>query len=421
MTPVRGLYSAALYLLLPLVLVRLAWRARRDRGYLGRVRERFGRVTPVARPCAWVHAVSVGEVIAAVPVIRGLARRHPDYTLLVTTTTPTGARQLRRLLGDDVLHAWLPFDLPGATRRFIARVRPVAGVIMETEVWPNLFRASRRAGVPLVLANARLSAASARGYTRLRRLAAPALEDVTLIAARGEVDAARFRGIAPRARVEVLGNLKFDVAADAAATETGHAIRRALGVGRPVWIAASTHAGEDEIVLEAHERLRRARPDAALILVPRHPERFAPVARACRAAGFEPALRSTDARGDAGTAVLLGDTMGELLALYAAADVAFVGGSLVQAGGHNPLEPAALGIPVLTGPHRFNFEEVFAALFADGAAIEVEDARALAASLEWLLDDAADRDRRGCAAAAVVARGRGSTERLVAQVSAYLR
>jgi len=418
---VRFLYGLLLWSLVPLVLLRLLWRSRRDADYRRRIGERFGflRDRPQG-PVLWVHAVSVGEVIAAGPLVRALRERFPGHALVVTTTTPTGARQLARMFAGEVRQAWLPFDLPGAARRFLRRLRPDAGVVMETEVWPNLYRACRRAGVPVVLANARLSASSARGYRRLRRLAAPALEDLAAVAARDESDAERFRAIAPRARIEIVGNLKFDFAPDAAQVSEGRGLRHLLGVARPVWIAASTHAGEDEIVLAAHERLRWARPDVALILVPRHPERFEDVARLCRERGFTTVRRSEGAGGDDATAVLLGDTMGELMRLYAAADVAFVGGSLVPTGGHNPLEPAALGLPVLTGPHRFNFEQVFAALFAAGGAVEVSDAATLEASVEWLLGDPSERERRGTAARGVVEAGRGATGRIVDLVAGRL-
>ncbi|MBK1692925.1 3-deoxy-D-manno-octulosonic acid transferase [Ectothiorhodospira mobilis] len=416
----RGGYTWLLRLLLPVLLLRLLWRGRRQPAYRRRLGERLGfapRLEPRARRL-WVHAVSVGEVIAAVPLIRAWQARFPEDAVLVTTTTPTGMEEVRRRLGGAVDHRYLPLDLPGAVRRFLGRCPADRLLVMETELWPNLYRACRRRGVPVMLVNARLSARSCRGYARLRPLLRATLADAALIAARGPEDAGRFRALgAPPGRVGVAGNIKYDLTLSAAVRQAARDLRRALGP-RPVWIAASTHEGEEERVLEAHARLRRRRPDALLILVPRHPERFDAVARLCQGAGWSMMRRSAGGLPGAEAAVWLGDTMGELATLCGAADGAFLGGSLVPVGGHNPLEPAAHGVPVITGPHVFNFEAVYADLEAAGGVRRVADATELAGALVALLGDAAARSALAAGATRVLEGNRGVVARLVARAAA---
>ncbi|MFP4682260.1 MAG: lipid IV(A) 3-deoxy-D-manno-octulosonic acid transferase [Ectothiorhodospira sp.] len=411
----RGGYTLLLYLLLPWILLRLFWRGRRQPGYRHRLGERLGfppRLEPRGRRL-WVHAVSVGEVIAAVPLIRAWQARFPEDAVLVTTTTPTGMEEVRRRLGGTVDHRYLPLDLPGAVGRFLGRCPADRLLVMETELWPNLYRACRGRGVPVMLVNARLSARSCRGYARLGPLVRATLADAALIAARGPEDAGRFRALgAPPGRVRVAGNVKYDVHLTEGVREAARDLRRALGP-RPVWIAASTHEGEEERVLEAHLRLRRSRTDALLILVPRHPERFEAVARLCPGAGLPMVRRSAGGLPGAEAAVWLGDTMGELATLCGAADVAFLGGSLVPVGGHNPLEPAAHGVPVVTGPHVFNFEAVYADLEAAGGVRRVADATELAEVLETLLGDAAAREGLAAGATRVLEANRGAVARLL--------
>ncbi len=418
----RGLYTLILYLLAPLVFLRLAWRGRANPAYRRRWGERLGLGPAfVDAPRIWLHAVSVGEVVAAAPLIRRLLEDYPAHRLLVTTTTPTGSDELRRRFGEAVEHVYLPFDWPGAVRRFLDRARPRLALVMETELWPNLFHGCRRRGIPLLLLNARLSARSARGYARLGPLTREVLGCVDGIAAREGADAERFVDLgAPPGRVAAVGNIKFDLEVPAEAVAEGARLRQRLGDGRPVWVAASTHSGEDEVVLAAHRRLRVAHPDALLVLVPRHPERFDAVADRCAEAGWPPPRRSRDAWPAAGDPVYLGDTMGELPRLFAAADCAFVGGSLVAVGGHNPLEPAALGLPVLTGPHWFNFAGVYPALMAAGGAREVADAGGLAAALGDWFDDAAARHDAGARARGVVEANRGTLERLLERIGREL-
>ena len=413
----RTLYTLLLYLLTPAVLLRLLWRSRRNPGYRRRIPERFGFFPALTvRPRIWVHAVSVGETIASAPLVRRLQTEHPDHALLITSTTPTGSAQVRRLFGDTVEHVYLPYDLPGSVARFLRRARPSLALCMETEIWPNLFAGCARREVPVLIANARLSERSARAYARVAGLTRATLAQVAMVAARDVTDQERFKALgAPR--VVVAGNLKYDLEVSATAQEVGRALRAALGLQRAVWIAASTHAGEDEIVLEAHRRLRERLPDAALILVPRHPERFDEAAGRCAAAGLRTVRRSSGETPDERTEVLLGDTLGELMGFYAAAAAAFVAGSFAPVGGHNPLEPAALALPVLTGPQLFNFEQVYAELFAAGAARKVADAAELADALYALLSDPALRRRMGEGGEKVLAAHRGATGR-VAQLAA---
>ncbi|MEW5838909.1 MAG: lipid IV(A) 3-deoxy-D-manno-octulosonic acid transferase [Pseudomonadota bacterium] len=418
----RGLYSAALSLLAPLAFARLWWKGRDNPDYRLRWGERLGFIPafPV-KPRLWVHAVSVGEVIAATPLIRAWQARHPDWAILVTTTTPTGSAQLRRGFGESVEHVYLPFDLPGAVRRFYARSRPTRGVIMETELWPNLFAEARKNGIPLILANARLSEKSMRGYARLRGLVAETLACLHLIAARDAQDVARFVALgAAQEKTEAFGNLKFDLEIAPETRERGAKWREMFGKERKVWIAASTHPGEEEMVLAAHREIAALHPDALLLLAPRHPERADAVERLIQAQGFAYARRSTLDVGATSphlpesTAVLLIDTLGELMDFYAASDVAFVGGSLVERGGHNPLEPLALGLPVISGESVFNFTEIYAAMQAEGLVGLVQDASGLAEAVRQHICELDETERRS---EMFLGKHGGTLQRLMARLS----
>ncbi|ONM44941.1 3-deoxy-D-manno-octulosonic acid transferase [Halopseudomonas pachastrellae] len=416
----RRLYTLLFCLCMPLVLLRLLYRAIKAPAYARRWSERFALGGDVRAGGIWVHAVSVGESIAAAPMVRELLKRYPELPITITCMTPTGSEQIRKLFGGQVGHAYLPYDLPWLQRRLLRRLKPRVGIIMETELWPNLVAEATRAEVPLVLANARLSERSARGYQRVSALVRPMFAALDWVAVQSQAEALRFikLGVA-REQLQVTGSIKFDFRADPALLQQAADLRARWGE-RPVWIAASTHAGEDEQVLRAHQAVLQALPDALLILVPRHPERFDAVARQVQDAGLAAVRRSSGQLPAADQQVLVGDTMGELVMLYACADVAFVGGSLVPNGGHNYLEPAALGLPVLSGPHRFNFTEISGLLEGAGALQVVSDERALALAVQALLGDEAARERAGAAGRAVVQDNQGALERLLSGIARLL-
>ncbi|MDG9925598.1 MULTISPECIES: lipid IV(A) 3-deoxy-D-manno-octulosonic acid transferase [unclassified Pseudomonas] len=412
----RTLYTLILHLALPFIFLRLLWRAWRAPAYGRRIGERFAVGLPAFREGGiWIHAVSLGESIAAAPLIRELLARHPELPITVTCMTPTGSERIQALFGERIQHCYLPYDLPWACARFLDRLQPKLAVIMETELWPNHIHACHVRGIPVALANARLSERSARGYARFARLTAPMLGELSLIAAQTEAEAERFRQLGARpASVEVTGSIKFDLSVEAELPRRAAELRERWGaVARPVWIAASTHAGEDEVMLQAHRRLLDEHPDALLILVPRHPERFDQVFELCRREGFATVRRSTAEAPGAGVQVLLGDTLGELLFLYALADLALVGGSLIANGGHNLLEPAALGKPLLSGPHLFNFLEIAAQLRGAGDLLEVGDAAQLHAALRMLFADSAQAQQRADAGLAVLRANQGALARLL--------
>ncbi len=417
----RTLYTVLFHLGLPLVFLRLLWRARQAPAYSKRIGERFAFGLPELKPGGiWVHAVSVGESIAAAPMIRELMARYPELPITITCMTPTGSERITALFSDSeytgrVQHCYLPYDLPWAAARFLDRIQPRLAVVMETELWPNHIYQCARRGIPVALANARLSERSARGYARFARLTAPMLAELSLIAVQTEAEAERFRRLGARPEcVEVTGSIKFDLTIDPALPEAASNLRQQWSaVERPIWIAASTHAGEDEILLDAHRQLLASHPDALLILVPRHPERFGAVYELCRKQSFITVRRSQNEPPEPSTQVLLGDTMGELLFLYALADLAFVGGSLVPTGGHNLLEPAALGKPVLTGPHLFNFLDIAAQLRDAGALSEIASAPELSSAIEALWSDPERSERARQAGYVVLKNNQGALGRLL--------
>jgi 3-deoxy-D-manno-octulosonic-acid transferase len=418
----RLLYSALFTLLIPLLMLRLLLRSQRAPAYRERLAERLGyfEAPPGDSPVLWVHAVSLGETLAAAPLIERLLDALPDWRIAVTTTTPTGSAQVQRLFGDRVFHAYAPWDTPGAVRRTLRRLRPRVLLIMETELWPNLLHGCAASGCRVMLANARLSARSAAGYARLSGLTRGMLARIEQIAAQDEDDAQRFLALgADAGRVRVTGSIKYDLEISAARRAEVAALRAAWQLEkRRVLIVASTHEGEDELALQAFAALRGRVPDALLILAPRHPERFDSVAAKCRDAGWQVLRRSEAAAVTAATDLLLLDTVGELLSFYGLADLAVVGGSFVDNGGHNPLEPAAWGLPVLAGPSMFNFAAITARLARCGGLEQVSGAAALATRVVALLEDAAARQRLGAAARAEVERNRGALDRVVAAVLA---
>lgn len=384
---VRLAYALLWYCLTPLIWLRLAWRARKQPEYLQNLGERYGfyRQTPFNR-LIWVHAVSVGETRAAQPLIEGLLAQWPEHRILLTGMTPTGrqtgAEVYGARFGERVIQVYLPYDYPGAVRRFFAHFNPAFGVLMETEIWPNLLAAAKTAGVPVVLANARLSARSARGYGRFDALVRPAFAALAGVAAQTSGDARRL-GELGAPTVDVCGNLKFDVTPDPDKLLLGQRWRAALN-GRPVWLAASTREGEEPLILAAWRQV--APSGALLVLVPRHPQRFDAVAALVREAGLS-CVRRSDGLPQADTAVWLGDSMGEMVAYYALADLAFIGGSLLPLGGQNLIEAAACGCPVLVGPHTFNFLQATEDALSAGAARRIQDETDLGATVAGLLAD----------------------------------
>jgi len=358
----RFLYTLLLYLAAPLVSLLMFLRGLKDRSHWRNFGERLGLGPKLEPSGVWIHAVSVGEVQAAAPLVSSLRQHYPDIPLILTTFTVTGASRARSLFKDGVRVRYIPFDLPGSVKRFFNRVRPRLAVIFETELWPNLYRECGRRRIPLVLASARISQRSVSRYRRLGSLFRDTLASGVVVAAQAGGDADRFREIgADPERTHVTGNLKFDFAVPENTIAHGKQLRDRYARGRPMWVAGSTHRGEEEAALEAHKLVRSAHPEALLVLVPRHPNRFNDVAEVIRNSGvrFVRRSRETDAEVPLSAIdVLLVDTLGELLDFYAASDVAFVGGSLVPVGGHNLLEPAALGLPILTGPHNFNSEDI---------------------------------------------------------------
>ncbi|MFJ3008514.1 lipid IV(A) 3-deoxy-D-manno-octulosonic acid transferase [Pseudomonas fluorescens] len=422
----RTLYTALFYLGLPLVAIRLWLRSRKAPAYAKRIGERFSYGMPPLQPGGiWVHAVSVGESIAAAPMIRALLQRYPQLPITVTCMTPTGSERIQALFANEprIQHCYLPYDLPCAAARFLDHAKPKLAVIMETELWPNHIHQCAKRGIPVALANGRLSERSARGYGRFSKLTAPMLAEMSFFAVQTEAEAQRFRNLGARPQtVEVTGSIKFDLTIDPQLLQRAAELRGEWqALERPVWIAASTHEGEDEVVLDAHRRLLANYPNALLILVPRHPERFNSVFELCQREGFATVRRSSGANVEANTSVLLGDTMGELLFLYALADSAFVGGSLVPNGGHNLLEPAALAKPVISGPHLFNFLDIAAQLREAGALAEVDDAEGLAVAVQRLFELPRDAQRMAEAGLAVMRRNQGALQRLLDGLGRLIR
>jgi 3-deoxy-D-manno-octulosonic-acid transferase len=415
------LYNVLIYLAAPFAMLVQLWRGLRDPSYRDGLADRFGFGPTVAGPAIWVHAVSVGEVQAAQSLVAQLRRRYPGYRVLLTTVTPTGAARARLLFGEQVMLRYVPFDLPGSVKRFFDRVRPQLAMIIETELWPNLYRECGRRRVPLVLASARISPRSVRKYRRLVPLFRETLSHGIVIAAQSESDAERFRSIgATPERTHVTGNIKFDFQPPAGIEDQGRRWRERRAPARPVWVAGSTHEGEETIVLDAHRLVLERFPDALLVLVPRHPQRFNQVHDLLVKRRERSVDRSSGASISPATSVLLVDTMGELMMFYAASDVAFVAGSLIPVGGHNLLEPASIGRPVLTGPNNFNSEGIAQLLMDAGAAFVVADTQQLAHAVTGLLEDAELRSVMGTAGRAVLDANRGALDRLLTLVDPLL-
>lgn len=417
----RGLYTVLFAGLLPLILLRLYWRGIKAPAYRQRWRERLGFYREQsAGDVIWLHAVSVGEAEAIFPLIKLIQARHGNISILVTTTTPTGSARVKSILGDSVEHVYLPYDLPWVVERFVCHFRPRLAVFVEKEIWPNLFERCRRSSIPVLIVNARLSAKSAPGYKKIAPLIVPALNAVDLIATQTVDDARRFIDIgACDDRVRVFGNIKFDINIDASVESTGKQLKAAQFSGRFVLIAASTHHGEEAVILALYRKLKAEIPELLLLIAPRHPERFQSVKNLCDAEGLAVITRSSGMSCNSQTDIYLVDSIGELKMLYAASDLAFVGGSLVAVGGHNVLEPAVLGIPVLFGRHMFNFEEIALQLLQAKAARQCVDESELYEVLLSLCRDGTQRIEMAKAARQVVLQNQGATQRVADLLETY--
>lgn len=424
----RAFYNFVFYLLLPIIVLRLLWRALflPAPAYAKRWGERLGFVEQARadRPetqWIWVHAASVGESVAISPLVLKLRRERPQWGIVVTTMTPTGSERIDELFGHDVCHVYAPYDYAGAVKRFLKSFRPALVILVETELWPNLVHYSKMSGAKIMVANARLSEKSYRGYEKFAALGKPMLRQIDCIAAQAESDARRFEklGVAPSA-LRITGSIKFDIELPASLPELHAAMRARIDGERSIWIAASTRDGEDEKVLAALRLVQEQIPDVLLVLVPRHPERFNSAEKLCEKEHFGVVRRSSAQRVDQHTSVFLGDSMGELLVYYSLARFAFVGGSLVVTGCHNVLEPAAMGLPVITGPSQYNFQTICERLAEHGALLTVPDERALAAAVVDLFKDQHKLMAMGEAGKDVVAANRGALERIFALVDSYL-
>jgi 3-deoxy-D-manno-octulosonic-acid transferase len=418
----RKYYSLLLYLVTPLALLYLALRGLRDRNYLKRWPERFAFFdAPKAAGAIVVHAASMGEVNAVSALARELGALFPAFPLCLTTVTPTGSGRVRTLFADGVCHLYAPLDLPGAVRRFFDRVQPRLLLITETEIWPNLYHEAYSRGIPVIIVNARISEHSIATYRRFRGLTADALGKVSLIAAQSERDAARLIEIgADKARVTVTGNLKFDVNLPPGLLESGGALRLAWGTERLVLTAGSTHEGDEGPLFEAFKGVLETFPTALLVLVPRHPERFRRAAQLARTAGLRVSVRSESPDCPLQTQCFIIDSMGALLSYYAACDVAFVGGSLAATGGQNVLEPAALGRPVVVGPHTFNFSDITQQLIKTRGALRIQDAQELEQAVCRLFHEPELRDRMGHAGLELIKSGQGALQHTLELVKGLL-
>lgn len=417
------LYTTLFTLSLPLLIARLIWRGFRAPAYWHRWSERFGscRQLATSKPVIWIHAVSVGEVEACRPVIGTLRNEFPEHQILITTMTPTGSARVKSVFADSVEHCYLPYDVPFAIKRFLNNSHPQFGIIMETEIWPNLLSISHQRNIPLFLANARMSTRSEKGYARFARFTKQTLNNFAVIAAQSHDDKQRLQNLGANNKdVHVIGNLKFEINLPVSLSEQATAMRSIWDINRPVLIAASTHEGEEEMILNASRQIRSQHPNLLLIIVPRHPERFDRVAALAQKSGYKVLRRSQNRPCPSDIQIFIVDTMGELPLFYAASDVAFVGGSLVPHGGHNLLEPAALGRAVLTGPHFFNFNEITQQFIKANAALQVSNTEQLAQTTISLLNNSQRRAEMGEAGLMLMAKSQGASTRLVNLIKYYL-
>lgn len=414
----RAIYTFLLFLLLPYVAWRLLWRARLQPAYRKHIAERFGFYTIQPQiPLIWIHAVSVGETRATVPLVKALQAKYPRHQILITHMTPTGRETCKTLYGKSVLRCYLPYDYPFAVKRFLQHFKPELGILMETEIWFNLIHTCKKNQVPLVLANARLSDKSAKKYARLPHLTNEALKSLKVISAQTEEDASRLRQLGA-VTISISGNLKFDVTPPENAKSQGESLRKRFGADRPIFLASSTREGEEALILEALTHI--STPNILTVIVPRHPQRFDEVAELLEKNGIQFQRKSDNLPIFQATKVVLGDTMGELFAYYGACDIAFIGGSLLPYGGQNLIEASAVGVPALIGPHTFNFTDVAKQAVDSGAAMRVENLVELAQKTDELLQNITQRTKMHESALHFSQAHRGATERLMKLISLFL-
>lgn len=427
---VRFLYSVVLYLLAPMLFCKLTVRIFKDKKYLDRLVQRFGyglaslEATEQSQEAlrVWIHAVSVGEVNAAVPLVKKIKENFPDSAIILTTMTPTGAVQANNALAGDIRHCYLAYDYPGSVQRFLRTIQPSIAIFMETEIWPNYLAACGKKQIPTILANSRLSEKSYRGYRHFRRLIASSLSRVDEIAAQAQMDAGRLLNLgAKNDAMHITGNIKFDLVVSDDIKQRALTLRSRLGTQRPIWIAGSTHSSEEAKVLEAHAEIKRGCPAVLLILVPRHPERAAEVCKLCARNDLQTIFLS-ELNGDLAkdADIVIGDKIGQLPMLISSSDVAFIGGSLVPVGGHNILEACAVSVPVIFGPHMFNFQKIADQVLARGAGLQVDDQGELAETASKLLNDPTLRQRYGSAGKRFVEDNQGAVERIYKLVEKHL-
>ena len=419
----KQLYTLLFMLLVPLLWVRLQLKGRQLQGYREHIGERFGCYldTPSSLPTLWIHAVSVGECEAAFPLVKRLLISHPGIPIVMTMATPTGRERVTNVLGGQVRLVYLPYDIPIVVERFLQHFRPALGWVMETEIWPNLFDACHRKGIPLAILNGRLSEKSALGYDRLRSVISKSLQPLALIAAQTPLDAERYSRLgANPSTVKVIGNIKFDNEFDREMVIKSQQLRSELIGTRPVWIVGSSHIGEEELFLNAFRYIKGRIPDVLLILVPRHPERALEVRKLCEAGGFEVMNRSAHQSIPLTTPIFIIDGIGELRLFYGTADVATVGGSLIPHGGQNPLEPLAAQVPVTFGPFMMNFKDIAEQIVKAGAGRQVESAEALGLVVADLLENPTARSLAASNGSQYLTANRGSLDRLLKAIDPLL-
>jgi 3-deoxy-D-manno-octulosonic-acid transferase len=416
------IYNFLIYLLMPLVLIRLFWRARTNPEHTKHLTERFGQPpSGIPKGGIWVHAVSVGETVAAGPLVKALRQQYPDTPLYFTNHTLTGRQRAESLYGGQVTNIYSPYDLPVAVNHFVATLKPKLLILLESQLWPNYLNACQKSTIPVVVVNARISPPSFQRYRRMKRFVATILQKLTHVAAQSEIDAAHYQKLGvPVERITMTGNLKFAVKPPENLAERRQYWRDLFGAERLIWVAASTHPTEEDIVLAAHREILKAIPNAILLLVPRHPERFDTVTELAKADSWQTQRRSENKAVAADTQVVIGDSMGELFQFYALADVAFVAGSFVAVGGHNILEPVSVGCPTITGPQMFNFKEITEKLLAANALVQVQSADTLAQAVIRLSQNQSEREQIIQNGLDVVARNQDSIDKTLMIIKQYI-